>query len=128
MEGSLSLASNGIWTWCIELVMDDDRVEGTLVDAALEGTLDGVTLRETLLLKVDALLRSRTLRVSDGNLFSILFVRLVVVVDSPDRRRLAMCESNEPLYSTGQSQLPDRARPVDGRGCAQKAISPIDKC
>jgi hypothetical protein len=44
----------------MELVMDDVRVEGTL---------DGVVLRDGLL-NVDALLRSRTLREREGKLRS----------------------------------------------------------
>lgn len=72
--------------------MDDDRVEDTRVDAALDGPLDGVALREDLP-KVEALFRLRTLRVKDGNRVSILFVMLWVA-DSTDRRLLDECGSD----------------------------------
>lgn len=75
--------------------MDEVLVDGNLVDACLEGTLDGVALREVLP-RVEARLRSRTLRDNDGNLLSILWVR-VCAEDSTDRRRLARCESESLL-------------------------------
>lgn len=94
-----SLASKpGIW-W-IELVIDDDLVEFARIDAARDGALEGVALRE-LVPKVEALLRSRTLRENDGNLLSILLVKLGAG-SSPDRRRLARWKT-ESVSSTSHA-------------------------
>jgi hypothetical protein len=82
----------------MELVNDEVLVGDNLVDAALDGTADGVALREVEF-KVDALLRSRTLRVKEGNLLSILLA-MDGVGDSPDFRRLAMCESTSALKTS----------------------------
>lgn len=66
----------------MELVIDDDRVDGTL---------EGVVLREVLP-KVDALLRSRILRDKEGKLRSSLLAT-PLEADSTDRRLLGMCDS-----------------------------------
>ena len=60
------------WNWWMELVIDDDRVEGIFNEACL----DGVVLRDVLP-KVDALLRSLTLRDSEGNRVSILVLMML---------------------------------------------------
>ena len=90
----VSLRSIGL-PWRTELEMDDDRVEDILREADRDGILDGVSLREDLP-SVDALLRSRTLRVSTGNRVSILFVMLCAD-DSADRRRFGKCDTESPL-------------------------------
>jgi hypothetical protein len=85
VTGNLSLMSN---TWLIELLIDDVRVDGTR---------DGVALREERpSCNVEALLRSLTLRDSDGNRRSILLVRLCGD-GSADRRRLGRCTSGSLL-------------------------------
>jgi len=75
MEVKLSLRSttDGWWT---ELVIDDERVDGTR---------DGVALLDTLP-RVE--LRSRTLRDNDGNRLSN-FPAMLCADASSDRRRLA---------------------------------------
>lgn len=78
----------------MELVIEDDRVDGTL---------DGVLLLETLL-KVEDPSRSLSLREKEGNLRSILLVMLCA--DEPsDRRRLARWDSVSKVLKYSFSKL-----------------------
>lgn len=79
----------------MELVIDDDRVDGTR---------DGVSLLETLVKLDEALLRSLTLRDKEGKRLSILLVMLLAE-DSRERRRLAMriSASTDRKYSSWNS-------------------------
>ena len=79
----------------MELVIDDDRVDGTR---------EGVSLLDTLVKLDEALLRSLTLRDKEGKRRSILLVMLLAE-DSRDRRRLAMriSASTERKYSSWNS-------------------------
>jgi hypothetical protein len=74
----------------MELVMEDDLVEGTR---------EGVALLEALL-KLDELLQSLTLRDSEGKRLSILLLMLLTE-GSNERRRLAIriSASTERKYS-----------------------------
>jgi hypothetical protein len=75
----------------MELVMEDDRVEGTR---------EGVALLEALLKLDEFLLQSLTLRDSEGKRLSILLLMLFTE-GSNERRRLAMriSASTERKYS-----------------------------
>lgn len=79
----------------MELVIDDDRVDGTR---------DGVSLLEALVKLDDARLRSFTLRDKEGNRRSSLLVMLLAE-DSKERRRLAMriSASTDRKYSSWNS-------------------------
>jgi len=79
----------------MELVIDEDRVDGTR---------DGVSLLEILVKLDDALLRSLTFRDSEGKRRSILLVMLLAD-DSKERRRLAIriSASTDRKYSSWNS-------------------------
>ena len=85
----------------MELAIEDDLVDDPLIEVARDGTRDGVALRDDVP-KVDALLRSRTLRDRDGNLLSNLLLKLGEG-SSPDRRRLTGCESESVLRTSHAS-------------------------
>ena len=76
---------------CIELLIDEDRVDAPLIDAVRDGAPDGVLFPEDIA-SVDARLRLRTLREKDGKRFSILFVMLWAE-DCIERRLFAACDS-----------------------------------
>lgn len=95
-----SLTSNP-WSWWIELVIEEVLVDDPLMEVALLGTRDGVALRVEVP-KVDALLRSRTLRDRDGNLLSSLLLKLGEG-SSPDRLLLTGCESESVLRTSHAS-------------------------